>query len=101
MTDIDSRLVALRARFKARLGEELDWFAGSAASQDSEMGSAERIAAIERSHKLCGISGSLGFTAVSDAARVLETSLEHERPQEEIAGHTAALLAALGEAVAI
>ncbi|AKM10676.1 Hpt domain-containing protein [Croceicoccus naphthovorans] len=96
MSDFEGRLAALRARFRDRLIEERDWFgcfAAGGAAADAE-------AARDRSHKLCGIAGSMGYGAVSDAARALEQVLMDDAARSDVAGRRADLLATLNAALA-
>lgn len=85
------RLLALRARFVQRAGEDRDRLNQAFAAGDNE--SVRRIA-----HGLAGIAGSFGFDAIGDAAARIEEKLDEEAPLPEIAAALDALSALLARA---
>lgn len=88
MTGNDAWLAPLRARFLARLGEELAAFRAA-----SEGGETDAI--IDRAHKLAGLAGTLGWPDVGEAALHLE---ERARSGAGYAPELAALIAAIEHA---
>lgn len=96
MSDFEGRLAALRARFQERLAEERDWFATFAA----DGGPANAEMARDRSHKLSGIAGSLGYGAVSEAASALERTLIDYAARSDVSAYIVDLLATLDAALA-
>ena len=73
MTDIDSRMSELAARFAARAADERDALAVSLSSGDRE-----EVA--ERAHKLAGIAGMFGHPEITKAALAVEAAAEEGRP---------------------
>lgn len=94
-SDFDSRLAALRARFRERLAEEREWFGAVAAGG----GFADAETVRDRSHKLSGIAGSLGYGAVSEAARMLERTLINHADPSDLSAYVADLVATLDAAL--
>lgn len=96
MNDFEGRFAALRVRFRDRLYEERDWFATFAAG-DSAF---DIEVARDRSHRLCGIAGSMDYGAVSDAACALERILMQNGAQSDFSACIFDLLATLDAALA-
>jgi HPt (histidine-containing phosphotransfer) domain-containing protein len=70
--DFEARLAALRARFQASLGAQIEALASAlTAAADAPPVDAHRIA-----HKLAGTAPSLGFAEIGAVARELEAALD-------------------------
>jgi len=88
MTEIDSRMSELAARFAARAADEREVLAASLASGDRE-----EVA--ERTHKLAGVAGMFGHPEITKAALAVEAAAEQGRPMDVEGRHLLDLLAAL------
>ncbi len=88
MNSDEDWLAPLRAKFTARLSDELAAFLEAEARGDRE-------AIIDRAHKLAGLAGMMGAPAVGEAALLLE---ETARSGADHAAPLAGLLAAIEQA---
>lgn len=88
MTDIETKISGLAARFAARAVEERRALTASLAAGD-------RATIAERSHKLAGIAGMLGYSRIGEAALALERAAEEGHPMNAEARRLIARLASL------
>lgn len=88
MTDIESKMAELAARFAARAVDERNTFLALLATGD-------RATIAERAHKLAGIAGMYGHPRITDASLALEIAVEEGRSIDSEARLLVDLLAAI------
>ncbi|MCB2047130.1 MAG: Hpt domain-containing protein [Novosphingobium sp.] len=73
MSALEDRLVSLKARFLERARDDLRTF--EAIDTSAPMAECDRQNLVNSSHKLAGLSGTLGYSEISAAASALESAL--------------------------
>ncbi|RPF70989.1 Hpt domain-containing protein [Aurantiacibacter spongiae] len=85
MTEFDTRMASLKARFAERMAEEREILQAALAT-------CNRPALRDQAHKLAGIAPMLGFLALGDAALALEATVDAGEEHAAAAHRVIALL---------
>ena len=91
MSDFESRMAALRLRFRERAAQESDRIRDALALGD-------RQTLGKSAHSLSGSAGLFGHTALGEAAEQLEIAIDEGLPTPEIDARAQLLLARLDAA---
>lgn len=78
MSDFDTKLAALQARFRMRAGDEAVRLTGALATGD-------RAELLRVSHAIAGSAGMFDFPDLGEAAMAVEAAIDAQASEEELA----------------